>query len=132
MVENVKFNHEFSLFFAQILLKNDTVHCTGDSWAIALVPFLLCFVWQFNFLIAHSLAICLSTWILNGVYSPNEANFCSNTFEIFLCRDVFQFCMSISCLLTIWGKTIFPEVKLNKQLIDRKAHSKIFLISLNK
>ena len=25
MVENVKFNHEFSLFFAQILLKNDTV-----------------------------------------------------------------------------------------------------------
>ena len=26
MVENVKFNHEFSLFFAQILLKNDTVY----------------------------------------------------------------------------------------------------------
>ena len=25
IVENVKFNHEFSLFFAQILLKNDTV-----------------------------------------------------------------------------------------------------------
>ncbi len=26
MVENVKFNHEFALFFAHILLKNDTVH----------------------------------------------------------------------------------------------------------
>ena len=25
IVENVKFNHVFSLFFAQILLKNDTV-----------------------------------------------------------------------------------------------------------
>ena len=28
MVENVKFNHEFSLFFAQILVKNNTVCCS--------------------------------------------------------------------------------------------------------
>ena len=31
IVENVKFNHEFSLFFAQILLKNDTVYWR-DFW----------------------------------------------------------------------------------------------------
>ena len=31
MVENVKFNHEFALFFAHILLKNDTVHCADEQ-----------------------------------------------------------------------------------------------------
>ena len=30
MVKNVKFNHEFLLFFAQILHKNDTVCCSND------------------------------------------------------------------------------------------------------
>ena len=31
MVENVKFNHEFALFFAQILLKNYTVQWKQES-----------------------------------------------------------------------------------------------------
>ena len=46
---------------------------------------------QLNFLIVLSRqAIWLPTWILNGVYSLFSANFCSNTFEIFIVTFYFS------------------------------------------